>query len=1204
MDLLLFCYSTDYCTIRAPNVRGDARGRVRLWGRTPDGAAVVVYVDDFYARFSIAPAPADPDPARLYAVLDDAARCCGARVDAQPRPVFPLHGYVEEPLSAWDVRAPWPALRFLFDGLQQRWRAARGPNYDPLVMGHQPRQHVAFHESTGTSPGTWIRVRGAAPCREGRARPGVAEWCAPTAGVGPAGGEYESAPPRVTVAYLAIETVAAEGAARVPDPARPEDRVVLISIVLAELGGDGSPRRRQVGVAGACAPPIPDCEVVAFTQSDADVAEAALLEWFVNAASEADVLVGFNSSGRDLPFLARRSEHLFGRGAAARDWFRHLGKDACPSPLPEREWRGKRPGRYRPSDECGRRLAGGLVHFDALEELRGDAAAGFVDSRLGVAAAHVLGEPCEDLEPSTIAALVRAGGAAGRARLAAHCVRNASLVLRIAHRRGALLNALALCRETGVPLSLIQYGGSTVRGEALLGRYGRARSEGRPPVLVERSLASLAGGGRGDEGGDEKGDVNGGDGSYDGAHVIPPMIGRYTSPVVTLDYSSLYPSCMRSYGLCPSLYVGAGAVFEADAAGRRCVRAARAGREVLCSEDQHVFCAAGERIHVFRRDPDETRGVVPALVSTLVASRAAVRARAAELDPSSPQARVLGALQLAIKVVANSIYGIFGCRGGPLASRPVAESTTACGREALRTAMSCVQRAYPDAEVLYGDTDSIFVHFAEAIAVEEALRRAATIQRLVNETHRGAGCPRLYIEVEKAFRPFLIARKKGYAGVKYVCGPGGGAVEERGVAITGFDAVKRSASHASALLQRGVIGALLGAGDAVHALREALEETAYRVWRALGGYYSLADLQVPVKNNGAAFSIDAATGGRVLERYSSEALPIFHLMERMDARVNGSAPGPGGYAYSVTLDAVNGEKVGKRGEEPLHLVRGAGEPALDRQEYATRLATDACAVLRCVLLDLGDPYHDRLDVAESVAAATACGGEWAHERPAKRACGPARGGAGSGSEAIDVDGDDGPDYNGCRSAPASASTITESRIASERKRKTNRLAGGILEYVQAAAPRDLRVRIRSNGGRGSWMRMESEDVIDETYDRDGGEEVVGLSAAARPALFERFRSRLEMEARETLRAAWAADAMAIGATVPRCGPIPLDEEQRRRILFELHSGGENRNFLHRPAYQGILRHLLDGVPLRTTLPRETEWDGGAELVRMGILSDP
>ena len=72
---------------------------------------------------------------------------------------------------------------------------------------------------------------------------------------------------------------------------------------------------------------------------------------------------------------------------------------------------------------------------------------------------------------------------------------------------------------------------------------------------------------------------------------------------------------------------------------------------------------------------------------------------------------VYDGLQLAFKVTANSLYGQIGARTSPIYLKDIAASTTATGRTLLYTAKDKTKEYFPDAEIVYGDTDSIFINF-------------------------------------------------------------------------------------------------------------------------------------------------------------------------------------------------------------------------------------------------------------------------------------------------------------------------------------------------------------------------------------------------------------------------------------------------------------------------------------------------------------
>ena len=65
-------------------------------------------------------------------------------------------------------------------------------------------------------------------------------------------------------------------------------------------------------------------------------------------------------------------------------------------------------------------------------------------------------------------------------------------------------------------------------------------------------------------------------------------------------------------------------------------------------------------------------------------------------------------MQLALKNLINGRYGLFGSEFFPYSDYRVAELTTAYGRRTLQYMQYIAKKVY-DFEIIYGDTDSIFV---------------------------------------------------------------------------------------------------------------------------------------------------------------------------------------------------------------------------------------------------------------------------------------------------------------------------------------------------------------------------------------------------------------------------------------------------------------------------------------------------------------
>ena len=109
-------------------------------------------------------------------------------------------------------------------------------------------------------------------------------------------------------------------------------------------------------------------------------------------------------------------------------------------------------------------------------------------------------------------------------------------------------------------------------------------------------------------------------------------------------------------------------------------------------------------------------------------------------------------MQLALKNLINGIYGLFGTDFFEFADYRVAELTTAFGRKVLQYMKETAKDVY-NFEVIYGDTDSIFVTNVQDI---ELIDKFITECWIVDEVD---------VEVDKVFTKFLITKKKHYIGI-------------------------------------------------------------------------------------------------------------------------------------------------------------------------------------------------------------------------------------------------------------------------------------------------------------------------------------------------------------------------------------------------------------------------------------------------------
>ncbi len=242
-----------------------------------------------------------------------------------------------------------------------------------------------------------------------------------------------------------------------------------------------------------------------------------------------------------------------------------------------------------------------------------------------------------------------------------------------------------------------------------------------------------------------------------GAYVMDSKPGVYDY-VAVCDFKSLYPSLMRTFNIDPLAF-------------------ARGKRLSAHTRKKHVTSPNGA---VF--DASET-GILPGMLKRLWEARDDAKRRK---DTRA---------SFAIKILMNSFFGVLAAPACRFFSLDMANAITAFSREAIKSSMAEITAM--GHEVIYGDTDSVFVN-TKASSEEEALRIAADIATKITAFQREKikkGYDResyLELQAEKVFVHFLMPKvrgseegaKKRYAGM--VCRDG-----ELKLEATGMEIVRR-----------------------------------------------------------------------------------------------------------------------------------------------------------------------------------------------------------------------------------------------------------------------------------------------------------------------------------------------------------------------------------------------------------------------------
>ncbi len=245
-----------------------------------------------------------------------------------------------------------------------------------------------------------------------------------------------------------------------------------------------------------------------------------------------------------------------------------------------------------------------------------------------------------------------------------------------------------------------------------------------------------------------------------GGHVLEPLPGLHRN-VWVFDFRSLYPSIIRTFNIDPLSYV-------ADAPA-----------------DADLIRTPGGAFH---REP----AILPRMLDDLFPRREAARQAGDEVASH------------AIKILMNSFYGVLGTPACRFCNPALANSITGSGREILLWSKRWFEAA--GFTVMYGDTDSLFVHSHDddAQRAHERGRQLATglnaqLAKYIEDRWRVAS--RLELKLEKLYvKLFLLQARhstrgasKRYAGLRY----GAGSPE-----FVGMEAVRRDWTALAKQVQR------------------------------------------------------------------------------------------------------------------------------------------------------------------------------------------------------------------------------------------------------------------------------------------------------------------------------------------------------------------------------------------------------------------
>ncbi|XP_074660043.1 DNA polymerase delta catalytic subunit-like [Tubulanus polymorphus] len=488
-------------------------------------------------------------------------------------------------------------------------------------------------------------------------------------------------------------------------PEANKDPVIQIANMVIRQG-EKDPFIRNVFTLKTCAPII-GCQVISY-----DKETEVLAKWaeFVREV-DADIITGYNIVNFDFPYLINRAAHL------KVNTFSYLGRiKNSISKIRESMIQSKQMGRRENKDIN----IEGRVQFDLLQVLLRDYK--LRSYTLNAVSFHFLQEQKEDVQHSIITDLQN-GTKQTRRRLAVYCMKDAILPLRLLEKLMCIINYMEMARVTGVPLPYLLTRGQQIKVISQLLRKAKEQDLLLPTKRIEA--------------GDE----------FTGATVIEPIKGYYNIPIATLDFSSLYPSIMMAHNLCYTTLINQQSI-----------------QKYSLTSDQYIKTPCGS---LFVKSTIR-KGLLPEILDELLKARKKAKTDLKnETDPFKK--KVLDGRQLALKISANSVYGFTGAQVGKLPCLEISSSVTAFGRLMIDQTKTLVEETYTiangykhDAQVIYGDTDSVMCKFG-VDTVAEAMELGKEAADKISEKF----VKPIKLEFEKVYFPYLLINKKRYAGLYF-----------------------------------------------------------------------------------------------------------------------------------------------------------------------------------------------------------------------------------------------------------------------------------------------------------------------------------------------------------------------------------------------------------------------------------------------------
>ncbi|KAK6204711.1 uncharacterized protein RJT21DRAFT_117159 [Scheffersomyces amazonensis] len=244
--------------------------------------------------------------------------------------------------------------------------------------------------------------------------------------------------------------------------------------------------------------------------------------------------------------------------------------------------------------------------------------------------------------------------------------------------------------------------------------------------------------------------------------IMEPESNFYKSPMVVLDFQSLYPSIMIAYNYCFSTLIGKLHNFKPSKNNIGYLKNLNLspGLVDLLIKQQGITLSPNGFMFV---KSNVRKSILAKMLEEILSSRVMVKTIMKEFKDDAELTRLYNARQLALKLIANVTYGYTSATfSGRMPNPDVSDAIVSTGREILTKSIELIENNDFGAKVVYGDTDSLFVYFPGKSKAE-----AFSIGRKIAEFITESFPDPIKLKFEKVYHPCILLTKKRYVGYMY-----------------------------------------------------------------------------------------------------------------------------------------------------------------------------------------------------------------------------------------------------------------------------------------------------------------------------------------------------------------------------------------------------------------------------------------------------